>query len=59
MTEEQREEVEKGVKELGMVFDACKNGLDPLEREVREVFWKIMSCQTEGRELLNRRNTSG
>lgn len=59
LTEEQREEVEKGVNELGMVFDACKNGLNPLEREVREVFRKIMSCRTEGLELLSRGNTSG
>lgn len=59
LSEEQREEVEKGVKELGMVFDACKNGVDPLEREVREVFRKIMSCRTEGLELLNRGSTSG
>lgn len=59
LSEEQREEVEKGVKELGIVFDACKNGVDPLEREVREVFRKIMSCRTEGLELLNRGSTSG
>lgn len=59
LSEEQREEVEKGVKELGMVFDACKNGVDPLERDVREVFRKIMSCRTEGLELLNRGSTSG
>ncbi|KAF7127588.1 hypothetical protein RHSIM_Rhsim11G0132900 [Rhododendron simsii] len=59
LTEEQREEVEKGVNELGMVFDACKNGLNPLEREVRDVFRKIMSCRTEGLELLSRGNTSG
>lgn len=59
LSEEQREEVERGVKELGIVFDACKNGVDPLEREVREVFRKIMSCRTEGLELLNRGSTSG
>ncbi|XAR49414.1 hypothetical protein NMG60_11032618 [Bertholletia excelsa] len=54
-----KEEVERGVQELAQVFDACKNGLDPLEREVREVFRKIMGCRTEGLELLNMGSTAG
>lgn len=59
LTEEQKEEVERGVQELTLAFDACKNGLDPLEREVREAFRKIMSCRTEGLEFLNKGNTTG
>ncbi|KAL6964337.1 hypothetical protein U1Q18_035392 [Sarracenia purpurea var. burkii] len=59
LTDEQKEEVEQRVQELARAFDACKSGLDPLEREVREVFRKIMGCRTEGLDFLNRGNTSG
>uniref|UniRef100_A0A5B6YPV9 Uncharacterized protein n=1 Tax=Davidia involucrata TaxID=16924 RepID=A0A5B6YPV9_DAVIN len=57
LTEVQKEEVEQRVQELALVFNVCKNGLDPLERQVREVFRKIMNCRTEGIESLNRANT--
>ncbi|XP_059653387.1 protein BYPASS1-LIKE-like [Cornus florida] len=56
LKEEQKEEVGQGVQELSQVFDVCKKGLDPLERQVREVFQKIMSCRTEGLEFLSRVN---
>ncbi|PSS29185.1 UPF0496 protein [Actinidia chinensis var. chinensis] len=59
LAEEQKEEVEKGVQELALVFDASKKGLDPLEREVREVFRKIMSLRTEGLEFLKGGNAAG
>lgn len=58
MSEEQKEEVENGVHELSLVCEVCKNGLDPLEQQVREVFRKIMSCRTEGLEILGRVNYS-
>ncbi|GKA73369.1 BYPASS-related protein [Tanacetum coccineum] len=54
LTEEQKEEVQTGVKEMSLVCDTFKNGLDPLERQLREVFRKIMSCRTEGLEILGR-----
>lgn len=54
LTEEQKEEVKQGVEELALVCEVCKNGMDPLERQLREVFRKIMSCRTEGLELLGR-----
>ncbi|XP_052206035.1 protein ROH1-like [Diospyros lotus] len=59
LTEQQKEELQKGVQELAVAFDACKNGLDPLEPEVREVFRKIMSCRIEGLELFNRGSPAG
>lgn len=43
LAEEQKVELEQGMKELDEVFRALKNGLDPLERQVREVFRKIMN----------------
>ncbi|KAL3538589.1 hypothetical protein ACH5RR_001955 [Cinchona calisaya] len=52
LTDEQREEVREGVKELSLVCEVCKTELDPLERHLRDVFRKIMSCRTGGLELL-------
>ncbi|PWA85446.1 BYPASS-related protein [Artemisia annua] len=54
LSEEQKEEVQTGVKEMSHVCNTFKNGLDPLERQLREVFLKIMSCRTEGLEILGR-----
>uniref|UniRef100_A0A5B6YQB8 Uncharacterized protein n=1 Tax=Davidia involucrata TaxID=16924 RepID=A0A5B6YQB8_DAVIN len=56
LMEEQKEEMAQRVQELAVVFDVCKVGLDPLERQVREVFHKIMNCRTEGIEFVNRAN---
>ncbi|KAL4580824.1 hypothetical protein LXL04_017028 [Taraxacum kok-saghyz] len=47
LTEEQQKEVKDGVEELTVVCDLCKNGLDGLDRQLREVFRKIMYCRTE------------
>ncbi|XP_071736892.1 protein ROH1D-like [Rutidosis leptorrhynchoides] len=48
LTEEQQKEVKDGVHELNLVCSSCKNGLDTLDRQLREVFRKIMHCRTEG-----------
>ncbi|KAK7302471.1 hypothetical protein RJT34_13361 [Clitoria ternatea] len=48
LTDEQKMEVEQNVKELTLVCEALRNGLDPLERQVREVFRKIMTFRAEG-----------
>jgi len=48
LTDEQKMEVEERVKELSVVCGALRDGLDPLERQVREVFRKIMSCRAQG-----------
>lgn len=45
---EKEEEVVKRVKELGLVNEAIKQGLNPMERQIREVFHKIVKSRTEG-----------
>ena len=52
LTEELEMEVEQDVKELMHVCEAFRVGLDPLERQVREAFRKIMTCRTEGLDYL-------
>ncbi|KAH7518530.1 hypothetical protein FEM48_Zijuj09G0181400 [Ziziphus jujuba var. spinosa] len=56
LTEEQRMEVEQGVQELTTVCDTFRNELDPLERQIREVFRKIMNCRTDGLDILSKPN---
>jgi len=57
LAEEQKMEVEQGVQELSLICEAFKNGLDPLERQVREVFHRIMKCRNEGLEFLGKTNS--
>lgn len=52
LADDQKTEVERDVMELMRVSEAFRNGLDPLERQVREVFRKIMTCRTEGLDYL-------
>lgn len=52
LSEEQKMEVEQDLNELKLVFEGFRDGLDPLERQVREVFRKIMTCRTEGLDSL-------
>ncbi|XP_057976717.1 protein ROH1A-like isoform X2 [Malania oleifera] len=56
LTEEQKNEVGQGALEAAEICESLKNGLDPLERQVREVFRRIMNCRTEGLEFLGRAN---
>lgn len=58
LTDEQRSELENGIGEMVSVCGALKNGLDPLELQVRESFRKIMSCRIEGLDLLAGVNSS-
>ncbi|CAL9120134.1 unnamed protein product [Musa textilis] len=53
MAEEKEMEVRQGVQELAQVCEAMKEGLDPLERLVREVFLRIVRSRTEGLDCLN------
>ncbi|RDY05356.1 hypothetical protein CR513_10813, partial [Mucuna pruriens] len=52
LADDQKTEVEHDVMELMRVCEAFRNGLDLLERQVREVFRKIMACRTEGLDYL-------
>ncbi|KAG5612335.1 hypothetical protein H5410_023616 [Solanum commersonii] len=56
ITEEKDGEVKLRVHELGLVYDGLKNGLDPLERQVREVFHRIVRSRTEGLDSIGRGN---
>ncbi|KAM0036296.1 hypothetical protein Hdeb2414_s0014g00424731 [Helianthus debilis subsp. tardiflorus] len=53
LTEEEQKEVREGIQELSLVSNSCKNGLDILDRQLRDVFRKIMSCRTEGLATLS------
>ncbi|XP_073020085.1 protein BYPASS1-LIKE-like [Primulina eburnea] len=57
LNEEKEGEVKQRVQELGLVYEAVKDGLDPLERQVREVFHRIVRSRTEGLESICRANT--
>ncbi|XP_047328595.1 protein ROH1-like [Impatiens glandulifera] len=48
LTEEKEGEVRRRVDELDEIVKAVKNGLDPLERQVRQVFHRIVRSRTEG-----------
>lgn len=48
ISEEKEEEVRERVEELKIVYGALKNGLDPLEKQVREVFHRVVKSRTEG-----------
>ncbi|KAJ4834170.1 hypothetical protein Tsubulata_004686 [Turnera subulata] len=49
-------EVRQRVEELKQVSEVIKEGLDPLERQVREVFHRIVHSRTEGLDTLGRPN---
>ncbi|KAI4352981.1 hypothetical protein L6164_007182 [Bauhinia variegata] len=54
LTEEKEVEVRQRVQELSQVCEVLKDGLDPLERQVREVFHRIVRSRTEGLDSLGR-----
>ncbi|KAG6388572.1 hypothetical protein SASPL_150002 [Salvia splendens] len=56
LTEEKESLVKQRVEELGKVYEAIKEGLDPLERLVREAFRRIVRSRTEGLDSIARAN---
>lgn len=54
LTEEKEKEVRLIVQQLSQVCDALKDGLYPLERQVREVFHRIVRSRMEGLDSLGR-----
>ncbi|KAK7343737.1 hypothetical protein VNO77_12738 [Canavalia gladiata] len=54
LSEEKEGEVRQSVQEVSKVCDALKDGIDPLERQVREVFHRIVRSRTEGLDSLGR-----
>ncbi|KAL5054603.1 hypothetical protein RYX36_035285 [Vicia faba] len=59
LTDKYKMEVEQDLKELKLVLEAFRDGLDPLECLVREVFRKIVICRTEGLDSLGASNYTG
>ncbi|OAY74030.1 hypothetical protein ACMD2_10863 [Ananas comosus] len=53
MPDEKEMEVRQGVDELALVCHAMKEGLEPLERQVREVFHRIVRSRTEGLDSMS------
>nr|CAD1838733.1 unnamed protein product [Ananas comosus var. bracteatus] len=54
MDAEREAEVREAVGEIAHVCEALKEELDPLERQVREVFHRIVRSRTEGLDCLSR-----
>ncbi|KAE8666589.1 putative Potassium transporter [Hibiscus syriacus] len=54
LSEEKEVEVRQRVKELRNVCEAMKEGLEPLERQVREVFHRIVRSRTDGLDSFGR-----
>ncbi|KAK7283563.1 hypothetical protein RIF29_13156 [Crotalaria pallida] len=54
LTEEKWEEVRQRMKDISHICETLKDGLDPLERQVREVFHRIVRGRTEGLDSLGR-----
>ncbi|KAJ0615291.1 hypothetical protein HanIR_Chr02g0072431 [Helianthus annuus] len=54
LDEAKEEEVRKRANELRVVHGSLKIGLDPLEKQVREVFHRIVKSRTEGLDLIAR-----
>ncbi|XP_074585941.1 protein BYPASS1-LIKE-like [Curcuma longa] len=52
LTEEKDMEVRQQMQELTQVYETIKECLDPLERQVREVFLRIVRSRTEGLDFL-------
>ncbi|KAK7364475.1 hypothetical protein VNO80_13167 [Phaseolus coccineus] len=48
LSEKKGEEVRQRVQDVSRVCEALKDGLDPMERQVREVFHRIVRSRTEG-----------
>lgn len=55
--EEKENEVRQRVQDLRVVYEAIKEGLDQLERQVREVFHRIVRGRTEGLNSIGRTNS--
>ncbi|KAB2603531.1 hypothetical protein D8674_004536 [Pyrus ussuriensis x Pyrus communis] len=56
LAEAKEKEVRERVQELSSLCEGIKEGLDPLERQVREVFHGIVKSRTEGMDSYGRTN---
>lgn len=53
-TEGKETELRQGVEELAEVCNTMKDGLEQLERQVREVFLRTVRSRTEGLDCLSK-----
>jgi len=51
--EEKESELKNGVREMKMVCDSLNKGLEPLEKQIREVFHRIVRSRTESMDSLS------
>ncbi|XP_043725837.1 protein ROH1-like [Telopea speciosissima] len=58
LTEEREKEVRQGALDLALVLDTVREGLDPLERQVREVFHRIVRSRSEGLDCMGKASNS-
>ncbi|XP_010416301.1 PREDICTED: uncharacterized protein LOC104702169 [Camelina sativa] len=58
LSDEKEMEVRERVEELGKLQEALKNGLDPFEKKVREVFHRIVRSRTEGLDSVGKHHGS-
>ncbi|XP_051149830.1 protein ROH1-like [Andrographis paniculata] len=56
MTDDKEGELKDRVEEVRKVHESIKEGVDPLERQIREVFHRIVRSRTEGLDSVNRAN---
>jgi len=56
MVEEKENQLKNSVQELENVCEILKGGLEPLERQIREVFHRIVRSRTEGLDSLSHGN---
>jgi len=54
LPEEKDADVQEAAQELVQVCQSLKDGLDPLERQVREMFHRIVRTRTEILDCLSR-----
>ncbi|KAF3788681.1 hypothetical protein EJ110_NYTH20684 [Nymphaea thermarum] len=58
LPEAKQKEVRQGVDELAHVCETLTDGLDPFERQIRDVFHRIVNSRTEGLDCLGRPHSS-
>ncbi|KAF6163656.1 hypothetical protein GIB67_036116 [Kingdonia uniflora] len=54
LSDEKEKEVKERVEELDQICKMLKDGMDPLERQVRDVFHNIVRSRTEGLDCLGK-----
>ena len=59
LADDKDSEVQEATQELVQVCGSLKDGLDPLERQVREMFHRVVRTRTEILDYLSRPHNAG